>query len=195
MRALRLKPGRIFFLEGLPGSGKTSIIQHLKTSYHVVEEVLNKSQLARCHNKRHQDFFFANDERKIAKAKQASGVVLIDRSPLSTLYFNLAKFVFNFNYNPGDVLNWFACQIKPEFESGDFRFIFLDISPGLALKRKSRKETKNDPWANRQALEMIRNMYLSFMHLHKDLTAVVDGGQNFSEVLSDVKNVILSQNE
>ena len=168
---------RIFFVEGLPGAGKTSLLSALSTKYQVISEVLDKNQLSEKHNKTEQDFFLLNDERKLSKGEQTTSTCFIDRGPLSTLFFNIAKFSLDIDHPISTVLSWYENKIRPIIfnPASPFRLIYLDIEPKESLTRKQSEEIKNDPWRNLQSLYQIRSLYMSLSKRYPNHVYFVDG--------------------
>lgn len=177
-----------FFLEGLPGSGKTSLSEVLKKELVSIDEILTPEKMTQYHNTQRQNYFLSNDESKINYALESNKSCFIDRGPLSTLFFNLCKFIVDDNHSPEKVLSWYVNKISPIVLSKDkkFRFIVIDISPEVSLSRKNRQIDEKDPWVDPISLRLIREMYLTFAQKHSDVTLLIDG----SEKLEDIVKII-----
>lgn len=97
---------KIFFLEGLPGVGKSTIIDYIKkmnnTNVHTVDEIIvemeDKTPLE-------QDLFIINDNLKIQKYDE--GIIVIDRGPISTLTYNIVKNELVEEFSSKEVIDWF----------------------------------------------------------------------------------------
>lgn len=98
---------RIIFLEGLPGVGKTTLLNYIKDNYeyvNIVPEIVN----VKIHdniNTDDQSIYTLNDELKINMYDD--GIIIIDRGPISTLSYNETKKCINENYDDSYVFNWF----------------------------------------------------------------------------------------
>lgn len=98
---------KIIFIEGLPNVGKSYLINEIKRkkikNIFVVEELINPN----IKNPFTDDekFFLKNDELKISKYN--SGVIIIDRGPISTLVYNQVNHIINNNYDASYVEKWF----------------------------------------------------------------------------------------
>jgi len=186
---------RIFFIEGLPGAGKTSLLSALSTKYQVISEVLDRDHLSEKHNKTEQDFFMLNDERKLSEGQQATGTCFIDRSPLSTVFFNIAKFSLDIDHPISAVLSWYENIIHPIVFNlaSPFRLVYLDIDPKESLARKQSKEIKNDPWRNLQSLYQIRNLYVSLSKRYPNQIFFVDGKLHSTQLLKKVEDYVQLQ--
>lgn len=97
---------KIFFLEGLPGVGKSTIINYIKkmnkANVHTVDEIIvemeDKTPLE-------QDLFIINDNLKIQKYDE--GIIVIDRGPISTLTYNIVKNELVEEFSSKEVIDWF----------------------------------------------------------------------------------------
>lgn len=92
---------KIIFIEGLPGVGKTTILNNLKKhGVNVVEEVINKQEMTD-----RTKYYLKNDELKINLYDE--GLIVIDRGLLSTLSYEQTKSIINENYDDSTALDWF----------------------------------------------------------------------------------------
>lgn len=82
---------KIIYLEGMPGVGKSSLIEKIKKmkipNVHVVEELIGDFTYEK------QEDFFENDKLKLAKYNE--GVIFIDRGPISTISYVQAKMIID----------------------------------------------------------------------------------------------------
>lgn len=130
---------RYIFLEGLPGVGKTTIINYIKERYsnvNVVDEIINEVILKQTSFS--EDDFIKNDEMKLNKYKD--GVIIFDRGPISSLSYSQVKKIIDNNYDISKALKLFEkyrdifkedCKIVYLTNGGKEYFIpsFSDISP------------------------------------------------------------------
>ena len=90
---------KIIFLEGLPGVGKTTILNTIKSmklkNVYLVDEIINKNILRNISCTELD--FIANDELKLNAYSE--GIIIIDRGPISTLSYSQTKNIINYNYN------------------------------------------------------------------------------------------------
>lgn len=94
---------KIIFLEGLPGVGKTTILNELKKrGENVVDELVN--------NPITEEEFLENDLLKVKKFNE--GKIFIDRGIISTLSYSQVKKIINPDYNINKCLNWFKKSSK-----------------------------------------------------------------------------------
>lgn len=98
----------IIFLEGLPGVGKTTIVNYIASlnlpNIHIVSEIENPDIINNV-NSSNQNIYIENDEIKINKYQD--GIVIIDRGPLSTLSYNETKHKLNGDFSKEEVTTWF----------------------------------------------------------------------------------------
>lgn len=140
---------KIIFLEGLPGVGKTTLINNLREieNVNVVDEVINSNKV----NNRTK-YYLKNDELKINKYKQ--GLIVIDRGLLSTLSYEQTKKIINDDYDNTIALKWF--KKHEDFYKQDNVLV-------IYLKRKEDKyflryEDESDPYGtieNQKLLESV----------------------------------------
>lgn len=111
----------IVFLEGLPGVGKTTLINKIRElnlhNVYVVDEILedfeDSSQL----------FFMENDIKKISKYKE--GTIIIDRGAISTLSYNECLDVIGVNKDINSVVKWFDVNFKELYKNSNIKTIYL----------------------------------------------------------------------
>ncbi len=100
---------KIIIIEGLPGVGKTTILNNIKNRFienvNVVNEIIYKNN-----NDITQEKFLINDDMKINLFKD--GVIFIDRGPISTLSYNEMKNKLIGNSEYKKVLNYFNNNYK-----------------------------------------------------------------------------------
>ena len=98
---------KIIFLEGLPGVGKTTMVNAIKkleqNDLNTVDEITNDDNFVI--GDLDQSFFMRNDEMKINK--YSNGTVIIDRGFISTLSYNQTKEIINHNHSCKDIRDWF----------------------------------------------------------------------------------------
>lgn len=124
---------KITFLEGLPGVGKTTIVNILKENYNLLicNEIENSKIIDKINDD--QSLYMKNDEIKINKYQQ--GNIVIDRGLISTMAYNIAKKQIDKTYNNEKVLNWF--EKNKDIYNQDFVSV-------IYLKRKDYKIPYND---------------------------------------------------
>ena len=93
---------KIIFIEGLPGVGKTTIINNLRnmSNVNVVDEVINSEN-----DDNRTKYYLKNDDLKINLYKE--GLIVIDRGFLSTLSYEQSKKIINDDYDDSIALKWF----------------------------------------------------------------------------------------
>lgn len=106
---------KIVFLEGLPGVGKTTLINEIKernfVDVYTVDEIVMDS-LKNVISNDEKDYM-KNDEMKINKYNE--GLIIIDRGPISTLSYNQANSIIESDFDATPVILWFE-NIKQIFE-------------------------------------------------------------------------------
>lgn len=103
---------KIIFLEGLPGIGKTTLINEIRKkklpNVYVVDEIINENIL---NNIRvNEQEFLLNDYMKVNKYND--GIIVIDRGPISTLSYSETKKIMDTNFNLDNAINNFKKYIN-----------------------------------------------------------------------------------
>lgn len=114
---------KVVFLEGLPGVGKTTIVRTIRSMnipyVHVVDEIVLKIDDKTPIN---QKDFILNDKLKLTMYEE--GIIIIDRGPISTLSYNMARSKIDSRFNSLDVIKWFE-TIKSMLYASNVRAIYL----------------------------------------------------------------------
>ena len=138
---------KIYFLEGMPKVGKTTIINKLRnecSNINIVDELL-------LNDYNNQDSFIQNDIKKINMYKD--GIIVIDRGLISTLSYNETKMIIDKNFKEyPKVLKWFK-KNKYIYESNNVKTIYLKSN-----NYQLRYSNKLDPYGsyeNQKLLEKI----------------------------------------
>lgn len=99
---------RIIFIDGLPGVGKSTLIEHIKAKNIVgvlaVEEIINPKIKNNINTPNAQDIYLENDLMKINKYDV--GFIIIDRSPVSTIAYNLTRKALDKSFNNINPASW-----------------------------------------------------------------------------------------
>jgi len=177
-----------FALEGLPGSGKTTIIDNLncnRFNISIVEQIID-------HDNNLDDpagYYFCSDLLKYKKAadflKEGKKVVM-DRSYFSTLaYFYAFDEIFKTdNYN---------ILIK-KYNKKSFKIaqslIFIGVNINNSLVRKNRKSTSDYIWCNKEFLLYMQDFYDKEINKLADNIIYLDGNKNFKEIFKEILKII-----
>ena len=98
---------KIIFIEGLPGVGKTYLVNKIKAmnldNVYIVDELINPDIDNPFTDE--EEIFLKNDEMKVYKYDK--GTIIIDRGPISTLVYNQVNHLIDNDYNASYVEEWF----------------------------------------------------------------------------------------
>ncbi len=173
----------IIVVEGLPGCGKTTLInmlKKLKKRLNIISEtkepasLLNKSFLEK------QKFFLQNDFKKMENAPKGA-INLFDRGYLSTLAFTYSWLKF-FNKTKEDYNVIF--NLYKRFSLKPSMYIMIDCSVKRSIKNQILRDSSLHPfWGNKIFIKNIKHYYEYFFNnIEKDVPIVrIDS--------VDVKNV------
>ena len=113
---------KIIFLEGLPGVGKTTIINNIRKieNVNVVDEVINSQN-----EDNRTNYYLKNDELKFNL--YADGLIVFDRGFLSTISYEQTKKIINNDYDESIALKWFE-NYKSIYKENNVIVIYLKRS-------------------------------------------------------------------
>jgi len=153
-------------LEGLPGAGKTTLIERLvnEHGYAAVPEMMleytdpDTGFISFEFERR----FLQNDELKCARAKdllELYPAVVMDKNYISTLAFNYAVTACRKGDAYDEVVGWYrrneAVLVKPDL------YFFLSLPIGLSFSRKGRTEDATSFWNSKDVLNSMNEFYKS----------------------------------
>jgi thymidylate kinase len=188
-------------LEGLPGGGKTSLLEYfelLKSSNLItIGEHIFPNYLFDLNLKLNNDsasIYQLHWEAKDALCQLLPSHILIDRCYISCLAYNYAKTKMTNDPKPyQDALSWYSRAMRTEKLHTVGLCILLDVDPRISNQRKCRPDADPALWTNLQALSFTREFYCEV--LPKILFAygkwsAVNANRPFDAVLLDVQNVL-----
>ena len=184
----------IVALEGIPGAGKTTIMEKLRHSYRTfdgIDQILPK-------NLPNESITLSkileSDLLKTSSIKESPAlVVILDRYYQSTLAYHWAydKVYSDKKYNT--VQSW----KQKKLEAGalivpDYTF-FIDISPAMSGQRKNRKIINHgsNEWVRDDFLYQMRRYYMNLItHDKNENCILIDGRGTIEEVIRTILNTI-----
>lgn len=179
---------KIIVLEGLPGTGKTTLGNLFNQEMLVIPEMILDEAASK---EAGELFYFKNDLAKIKKAKDTGDTVLVERSYASTLAHNYAKLKIDGNDDYFKVLEAFA-KNKKEGQLVPDLYIYLKIGVKKSLIRKNRAETSADIWTQEKYLSAIESYYNNYFQLMEpDVPVVViDGEMELDDIYVEIKKYL-----
>jgi thymidylate kinase len=177
---------QIICFEGLPGSGKTTLINMLKESnpehIFVIPEILGEISNEDLNS--NQNFYYENDKMKFQQAFESSfPYILIDRGPISTLVYNYGKSKITGDYQEYHQLMgmYFDDFSKSKKFATTYVYIKTDISK--SNERVSSNIGANY-WGDKKSLEYIDEAYLSLIKVLSPESTIFQMNSN-DKFLSD----------
>ncbi|MBI5358530.1 deoxynucleoside kinase [Candidatus Amesbacteria bacterium] len=171
----------IIAIEGLPGTGKTTICQRLRDDmgYKYVPQrtasffTAEKNKLTSVNK---EELYFLNDETKSALAAKYSHKfpqtpIVIDRYYPSTLAYNYVTSKLSNDDSYTKALKWYSDSLNSRLIKADLYF-YLNATPQESLKLKGRK-VSNDFWSNPKTLLEVKKYYSWFFSKIEPGAAVV----------------------
>ena len=111
----------IIILEGLPGVGKTTLVNDLRSqNIFCIDELPTTKILLDT-----QESFMQNDSQKVAEAQDSNEkLIIMDRGPISTLAYSLTKHKIDKSFDFMPTVTWFTTMI-PFYKQPDVHTIYL----------------------------------------------------------------------
>jgi len=186
---------RIIVIEGLPGVGKSSILNyfHKDKMVCVVKEIIPldpgfiKSMS--------QSFYFNSDELK-TKAIISSDypIYLLDRYYASTLAFYWAYDKTYKTEGYKKAYEWYVKALKECRLIKPFIVVFIRITPQVSFKRKKRVPSNGSevPWLNKEFVKYFANYYNYFYRNIEPHTRVIkfSGAKPLHDTISKIQAII-----
>jgi len=179
----------IFVLEGLPGTGKTTISKMMENQKNFIRigEILDKDGneiLPSMTKGLPQNFFFQSDKLKHKKGiSYIDKNVVIDRGVFSTIAYNSC-----FSEKCNRKLKSELKELSKEYLK-DTTHIYIKITPELSLSRKKKTPSLSDLWSFKENLKKISRLYDGYFKDNKS-TIIIDGSIEISKVYKNILNEI-----
>jgi len=154
----------IVVLEGMPGSGKTTIGELLSNKYsfglvpQIISSCKNKIEVD---NKYCQNPFFRSDELKCSLAKdleKTHGKVVMDRNYISTLAYNYAVNDKKHHSSFALASHWYLDKINSKLIYPTM-YIYLKTPIKYCFSRKDRQLDTKSPWTDPSCLKKMSYFY------------------------------------
>ena len=184
----------LIIFEGIPGVGKTTLTKDIAQSFRGtrIGEIITEEN----HDipteglvVDSQEYFFRNDERKYALARKAapSALVVMDRSYLSTVVYNLCS---NDPSRIAEALAWKEALEKSTTEPT--AYIYLRMHPDLCFSRKGRQRNNSrDLWTFDENLVRTQQFYDQWLLQERGgITIAVDATPPYEVVAGQIKKLI-----
>ncbi len=177
--------GKIVFLEGLPGVGKTTILNTIKKlklkDVYTIDEIIKEDIKNRVSDS--EKDYIINDDMKISMINK-NGIFVMDRGPISTLSYNQTKNIIDKDFDKNMVEEWFEKVKNIYFENHIILFL-----TNKGKKFSITSNNKNDPYGsieNQKLLESI-TLYNCFKY-SKNVIVNEYHQQNIMEVIHEIIN-------
>ncbi len=175
---------KIFFLEGLPGVGKSTITNYIadlnKDNIHTVNEILvdieDKTPIE-------QDLFIINDNLKINKYDE--GIIIIDRGPISTLAYNIVRDELVENFSSKQVIDWFN-TIKDIFNQDNVFIYYLTTNGKEYYLPYNNEMDPNGSIENQKRVEEVA-LY-NIKKYSKNYKIIEYNKQNMEDIINEIIN-------
>lgn len=180
-------------IEGLDGSGKTTVLNAIKEEYPNVvttsepSELWTGGQVRECLQKDTEpltDFYFFMADRinhiedTIRPVDESGGLVVSDRYSDSTRAYQPVALSESRHFDSQTHAKLFIEDTMAAWEYEPDLTIYLDISVDTAIERSDGEEK----YENREFLEKVKDNYDALIDAERDRFAVIDGDQSKEQV-------------
>lgn len=153
----------IIVLEGMPGSGKTTISELLKKKYSFgkVPQIIFRKQKTMDNNPYHQNPYFISEELKChlaRKLEKTHPCVVMDRNYISSLAFNYAVNDKEHHSSFQLSLQWYIDNINSKLIYPT-KYIYLKTPLKYCFSRKGRQPDIKSPWTDPKSLKKMKYFY------------------------------------
>ena len=181
---------QIIVLEGLPGSGKTSLANYFRDKYAAGK--VNESLGILGKNSGNQEAIFQDTLNKYSKAKTLLGLTIIDRGYPSLLAWDYCREKENFSYDYTEKLTWINAALKRGDLYQPAWYIYLRIPYELSFRRRPRKFSLADAWSNKKGASNCEEFYEYFFSQpeYKKYTITADGTLTTQELAESIAKQI-----
>ena len=184
MKEVLKKRNKIVFLEGLPGVGKTTIVNKIKQknirNVYTVDEIIVDLQEKTPVN---QDIFIINDNKKINMYN--SGTIVIDRGPISTLSYIQTRKIIDKSFSTMNVEKWFE-NIQKLYNKESVEVIYLTTKGQkyfLPFKNNS------DPYGSIENQKILENITIENCKKYAKKLHIIEYHQkNMEEIIYEIIN-------
>lgn len=175
-RLVKVPNIKLFALEGLPGAGKTSIINHFK-AYEAIKTVPQILPHEPTFDQSMKQLFYLNSEelKTTECLSQSSPVCLLDRYYVSTLAFYWAYDQIHATKTYAQAFTWYEHALKAHKIVKPFTIFYISVPIPLSFKRKERVASKgyDNLWLNTEFLGLLSQYYDYFYREIEPQTHVV----------------------
>lgn len=176
---------KMIILEGLPGIGKTTIVNKIKSLHldnvYAVDEIIKPEIIDKFSDDETE--YMINDELKISKYN--NGIIIMDRGPISTLSYNQTNTIINKEFNSTPVVNWFL-ELMDKLNDNNIKIIYL--------KRKDNEfylpyENEKDAFGSIENQQLLENITIYNCKKYFKNFEIVDYDKNkMEEFINEIIN-------
>ena len=186
-----LRNSFLFTFEGLPGAGKTHLVNNLtfgRKKRFPVKQIIGSP----VDFNNDEDFYFASDNEKSSIFQTTKqGLVLQDRDFTGSLAYYYSSDFVNKTNEFSRIFEKYRSQIGNLFLLAD-KYFYIDIDAQLSLSRKNRQETLETLWNNIKALDHMRNFYQEFYSQNSNIidVEIINGKESFENIYTSINKTI-----
>ena len=171
---------KVIVLEGLPGSGKTTLANYLRNELSFLKVNESLGYLGGINLTNDQRVIYKETVKKYVIAKQSTKPAVIDRGYPSMLAWDYCAEKLSRTKNLLEKLEWVNEGLRSEKLFEPDLYIHLVISPSRSFERKPRKEIIDDVWGGIEGAKYCVDFYTKFFNNYLKRTAVFMVSGEFS---------------
>jgi len=166
-----MKNNTVVYVEGIPASGKTTIINRLLGKFNrlidIVPEYVDSREGKRAEITHDPNYFIKNDEAKWQLSQESNKkFVFVDRGHLSTVIYNLVEVRIKKNIDRLKILDWYFDSILGKNRLPSY-YILLQADPLISLKRREKFFVSHNIWDYQESLEFANDYYIKFLESYE----------------------------
>ncbi len=172
-----MKKNKIIYVEGVPASGKTTIVKKLYEKFDntidIIPEYINLADGSKAEISHDPNYFRNNDEMKWQIASQSKkSYTFVDRGHLSTVIYNLAEFKIAKKIENLEIIDWYFEKILANNCIPDY-YILLQTNPINSLKRRQRLLGPHNMWEHEKALHFANEYYVKLIRSYEPKSKIL----------------------
>lgn len=184
---------KIFVLEGLPASGKTTVADLLRDQFNFEKVNESLGHLDESTLSDSQETIFEETKKKYYLAQRSKKNSVIDRGYPSMLAWDYVAEKLKLARNLKEKKKWVAIALKEHKLFEPDYYIYFDQTPESSLVNRPRKTIIEDVWSGSEGMKHCSDFYKLFFKNKKNVIYITSGQDKVSllrKVENELKKII-----